>query len=217
MTRAPAAREPQTYISRQSRESGDARLTALLCGLAIDARLPSQAFQIRLHENGISTMKRSLVIFALSAVTTSCVGVVVNTAGSARDATEAALMQADRDFAVATHARGIDGWLSFYASDAIRIRYRDNMVRGFNEIRQFDLPRISDTTSTLNWEPTDAYIFRGGSIGSTTGRYWIASRTSADAGKELGTGRYVTMWRREGGRWLVIMDTGYPDPPPARQ
>ena len=216
MTRAPAAREPQTYISRQSGESGDALLTALLSGLAIDARLSSQALQIRLRENGISTMKRSLVILALSAVTTSCVGVVVNTAGSARDATEAALMQADRDFAVATHARGIDGWMSFYASDAIRIRYRDNMVRGFNEIRQFDLPRISDTTSTLNWEPTDAHIFRGGSIGSTTGRYWIVSRTSADAGKELGTGRYVTMWRREGGRWLVIMDTGYPDPPPVR-
>ncbi|HEY3112990.1 MAG TPA: DUF4440 domain-containing protein [Gemmatimonadaceae bacterium] len=161
-------------------------------------------------------MKRSLVILALSTVTTSCVGVVANTAGSARDATEAALMQADRDFAVATHARGIDGWMSFYASDAIRIRYRDNIVRGLNEIRQLDLPRISDTTSTLNWEPTDAYIFRGGSIGSTTGRYWIVSRTGAEAGKELGTGRYVTMWRREGGRWLVIMDTGYPDPPPTR-
>ncbi len=78
----------------------------------------------------VNHMKRSFVIFALSAVTTSCVGVVVNTAGSARDATEAALMQADRDFAVATHARGIDGWMSFYASDAIRIRYRDNIELG---------------------------------------------------------------------------------------
>jgi hypothetical protein len=28
----------------------------------------------------------------------------------------------------------------------------------------------------------------------------------------LGHGRYVTMWRRDGGRWLVIMDTGYPEP-----
>src|SRR5437660_10534921 len=98
----------------------------------------------------VDHMKRSFVTLALSTMATSCVGVVVNTAGSARDATEAALMQADRDFAIATHARGIDGWMSFYASDAIRIRYRDNMVRGFNEIRQFDLPRISDTTSTLN-------------------------------------------------------------------
>ncbi|PYO09136.1 MAG: hypothetical protein DMD30_06520 [Gemmatimonadetes bacterium] len=216
MSRAPVARDPQTYLSWQSGESGNPRLTALLSDL-IDSRLALEsAAQKPTEMKRVNLMKRSLVIFALSAMTTSCVGVVVNTAGSARDTTEAELMQADRDFAVATHARGIDGWMSFYASDAIRIRYRDNMVRGLNEIRQFDLPRISDTTSTLNWEPTDARIFRGGSIGSTTGRYWIVSRTGADAGKELGTGRYVTMWRREGGRWLVIMDTGYPDPPPAR-
>ena len=39
------------------------------------------------------------------------------------------------------------------------------------------------------------------------------SRTGANAGKETGRGRYVTMWRRDGGRWLVIMDTGYPEPP----
>src|SRR6266516_2104060 len=158
-------------------------------------------------------MKRSLVILAFCIAATSCVGVVVNTAGSALDATEAALMQADRDFAVATHSRGIEGWMSFYAADAIRIRYRANMIRGLDEIRKLDLPTISDTTSILNWEPTDAYVFRGGSIGSTTGRYWIVSRKAADIGKELGRGRYVTMWRREGGRWLVIMDTGYPDPP----
>jgi ketosteroid isomerase-like protein len=157
-------------------------------------------------------MKRSFVILGLCAAAIGCVGVVVNPAGSGGNATEAALMQADRDFAVATHSRGIDGWMSFYASDAIRIRYRGNMVRGFAEIRKFDLPTISDTTTTLNWEPTDAYVFRGGSIASTTGRYWIVSRKAGDAGKELGRGRYVTMWRREGTHWLVIMDTGYPDP-----
>jgi ketosteroid isomerase-like protein len=157
-------------------------------------------------------MKGSFVILGFCAAAIGCVGVIVNPAGSAGNVTEAALMQADRDFAVATHSRGIDGWMSFYASDAIRIRYRGNMVRGFDEIRKFDLPTISDTTTTLNWEPTDAYIFRGGSIASTTGRYWIVSRKAGDAGKELGRGRYVTMWRREGARWLVIMDTGYPDP-----
>jgi ketosteroid isomerase-like protein len=129
---------------------------------------------------------------------------------------ESSLMQADRDFAVATHARGIDGWMSFYAPDAIRIRYRGNMIRGFDEIRKFDQPNISDTTSILNWEPTDAYVFNGGSIGSTTGKYSVVSRRAADTGKELGSGRYVTMWRRDGGRWLVIMDTGYPSPPAAR-
>ncbi len=163
-------------------------------------------------------MKRSFVILALStlsalsSMTTGCV-VAVNTTNSASGATESSLMQADRDFAVAAHSRGIDGWMSFYASDAIQIRYRGNMVKGSDEIRKFLLPNFSDTTTTLNWEPTDAHVFRGGSIGSTTGTYSIVSRRTADAGKELGRGHYVTMWRRENGRWLVIMDTGYPDPP----
>lgn len=160
-------------------------------------------------------MNRSFAILLLGSLTTACAA-TVNTRNSPSDATENSLMQADRDFAVATHARGIDGWMSFYAPDAIRIRYRGNMIRGFDEIRKFDLPNISDTTSVLNWEPTDAYVFNGGSIGSTTGKYSVVSRRAADVGKELGSGRYVTMWRREGGRWLVIMDTGYPNPPVAR-
>jgi ketosteroid isomerase-like protein len=160
-------------------------------------------------------MKRLFVLLALAASAAAC-SVAVNTAGSsAGTPTESSLMQADRDFAVATHARGIDGWMSFYAPDAIRIRYRGNMVKGFDEVRRFDLPNISDTTTALNWEPTDAYVFRDGTIGSTTGRYSVVSRRAADAGKELGHGRYVTMWRRDAGRWLVIMDTGYPDPSPS--
>lgn len=157
-------------------------------------------------------MHRLVIAGALVALTIACA--TANTSGGTDGGapTEASLMQADRDFAVATHARGIEGWMSFYARDAIRIRYRGNMVRGYEAIRQFDLPNISDTASTLNWEPTEAYVYSGGSIGSTTGRYWVVSRRSADAGKRLGHGRYVTMWRRDGGRWLAIMDTGYPEP-----
>ena len=132
--------------------------------------------------------------------------------GIAALSTPAALMQADRDFAVATHTRGIEGWMSFFAQDAIRIKYRGDMVKGFSAIRAFDEPGIVDTTSVLNWEPTDAHVFRGGIVGSTTGRFSVISRKTAELGKELGRGRYVTMWRLENGHWLVIMDTGYPEP-----
>jgi ketosteroid isomerase-like protein len=127
-------------------------------------------------------------------------------------ATAGSLIQADRDFAVETHARGIDGRMSFYAPDAVRVRYRGNMIKGLAAVRAFDLPGIMDTTGTLNWEPSDAYVFRDGAIGSTTGKYWIASHQTGELGKELGHERYVTMWRWDGRRWLVIMDTGYPEP-----
>jgi ketosteroid isomerase-like protein len=156
-------------------------------------------------------MNRLMLLLVVAVLVGGC-GAAVNTSGWRDSATESSLMQADRDFAVATHTRGIDGWMSFYTPDAIRIRYRGNMVKGFDEIRKFDLAYISDTTNVLNWEPTDAHVFRGGDIGSTTGRYWAVKRTGTGAGTETGRGRYVTMWRREGGRWLVIMDTGYPEP-----
>jgi ketosteroid isomerase-like protein len=158
-------------------------------------------------------MKSLKVVFVL--LLAAACSTAVNTS-SAPGATEASLMQADRDFADATHRNGIDGWMSFYARDAIRIRYRANMVKGYDAVRAFDLPNIADTTYTLNWEPTDAYVFSGGTIGSTTGSYWAVSRKVETSGKELSRGRYVTMWRREGNRWLVIMDTGYPEPAPAR-
>jgi ketosteroid isomerase-like protein len=152
--------------------------------------------------------RRFCFSLSLIALASACTAAIRNTPG----ATDTTLMQSDRDFGAETHARGIEGWMSFFAPDAIRIRYRGNMVKGFDAIRRFDLPGISDSTNTLNWEPTDAHVFRGGGVGSTTGKYWIVSRKTGEAGKELGHGRYVTMWRHDGGRWLVIMDTGYPEP-----
>jgi ketosteroid isomerase-like protein len=168
-------------------------------------------------------MQRFLVILSLCALAIGCTSGTQCHPQSGRSecrrpdsaATESSLLQADRDFAAATHSRGIEGWMSFYASDAIRIRYLGDMVKGNAEVRKFDTPNISDTTTVLNWEPTDSYVFRDGEIGSTTGTYSVISRRTADTGKELGRGRYVTMWRREHGRWLVIMDTGYPQPPAA--
>ena len=126
------------------------------------------------------------------------------------------MMQADRDFAAATRARGIDGWMSFYAPDAIRIVYRGGIVRGLDAIRKLDAPYVSDPASTLNWEPLEAHVYNDGNHGVTIGRYAVISRNAGDAGKELGRGRYVTTWRRENGKWLVVMDTGYPEPAPSQ-
>src|SRR4026209_2099048 len=102
---------------------------------------------------GVCPMNRSLVILALGTLAMGCAA--ATTGGSPGTGTASSLMQADRDFADAPHARGIDGWMAFYTPDAIRIQYRGNMVKGFDAIRKFDAPYISDTTNVLNWEPTD--------------------------------------------------------------
>src|SRR5258705_1472628 len=136
---------------------------------------------------GVCPMNRSLVTLALGTLAMGCAA--AGTGGSPGVATESSLMQADRDFADATHARGIDVWMSFYARDAIRIQYRGNMVKGFDAILKFDAAYISDTTNVLNWEPTDAHVFGGGDIGSTTGRSWAGRAAGAHAGEETARGR----------------------------
>ncbi len=125
---------------------------------------------------------------------------------------EAELFQADRDFADATHAWGIDGWMSFFADDAIRIKYLGGMVKGYDAVRATDTPLISDTTITLNWQPLEAHVYKSGSVGITIGTSQVVSRLGPNKGDVAYRGRYTTLWRRDpDGRWKVIMDTGYPD------
>lgn len=127
---------------------------------------------------------------------------------------ERELFRADSDFAAATHARGIDGWMSFFDKDAIRIKYRGGMVKGYDAVRVTDTPLISDTTITLNWQPLEAHVFQDGALGMTVGTSQVVGRTGPRAGQTTYRGRYTTLWRRDAsGKWKVIMDTGYPDAP----
>lgn len=124
------------------------------------------------------------------------------------------LMAADRAFAVAAAARGLEGWMSFMASDAVRLGRMANPVRGTDAIRKADAGTFADPALRLEWTPTDAGVFDR-HLGWTVGRYEIVRRGGGGSASVLGRGRYITIWRRAAdGRWLVVLDTGAPDPPP---
>ena len=163
-------------------------------------------------------MNRSLVILATSLIfALACAPPFDMGLRPSRAAVlENQMMQADREFATATHARGIDGWMSFFAPDALRIVYGGGMVKGLERIRALDAPYVQDPATILNWEPLEAHVYSDGNTGVTIGKYSVVSRKAGDAGKELARGRYVTTWRRDNRKWLVIMDTGYPDPGSSR-
>ena len=160
-------------------------------------------------------MRKTSLFLAAALILPGCV--VVNNPGRraySQATGEQELLQADRDFADATHGRGIEGWMSFFANDAIRIKYRGGMVKGYDAVRAADTPLISDTTITLNWQPLEAQVFQYGGVGITIGTSQVVSRAGPNKGEVTYRGRYTTLWRREAdGRWKVIMDTGYPDAP----
>ena len=129
-------------------------------------------------------------------------------------AVEAQLMEADRAFARATTDRGLDGWTGSMAEDVARIDLQGAIARGPEAVRVHDARMFADPATRLAWEPTDAGVFVDGRHGFTRGKYRVI-RGGGDAGdpRTIGSGEYVTIWRRDDGVWKVILDTGAPDPP----
>jgi ketosteroid isomerase-like protein len=64
-------------------------------------------------------------------------------------------------------------------------------------------------TSKLTWTTDDAFAAKSGDMGVTWG-HW--TDTPNDPAKKTLTGRYVTVWRKDGeGHWKGLIDIGNPD------
>ena len=63
----------------------------------------------------------------------------------------------------------------------------------------------------LLWAPDGGYAASEGDLAVTTGRF-----KRVEDGKTVAEGRYVTVWRKNGGGdWKGVIDIGQPDAPPA--
>ena len=120
------------------------------------------------------------------------------------------LMQADRDFAKATAAKRLQGWMAFMAPNAVLLRAEP--LVGLEQIsagmaKDFNAPGFQ-----LNWEPTKAEFVGNGPVGYTIGRY-DAKFTGDDGKPHSAHGSYLTTWHKQpDGSWKVVADIGSPDP-----
>ena len=118
-------------------------------------------------------------------------------------------MDADRAFAKATAERRLDGWMDFYAEDAVRITPLGGKATfGHKAIRDLDARLFADASTRLVWEPTDGGAYGDGKLGFTTGRAKILAKGAGGDDEVRFEGAYVTIWRNDGGKWKVILDTG---------
>jgi uncharacterized protein (TIGR02246 family) len=124
------------------------------------------------------------------------------------------LVEADRAFAAAARARGVEGWMEFMAPDAVRLpRLGGTPIRGRDAIRLADAAIFADPARRLTWEPTEAGVFEDGRHGFTAGRYAVLERQADGRERTAFSGSYLTWWRKgPDGRWRVVLDTGAADP-----
>lgn len=123
---------------------------------------------------------------------------------------EEALMRTDREFNAATQARGVDGWVSYFASNGSMVRPK-GPITGHDAIRAAMAPSFADPDFSLTWEPEMVRLTLGGRIGYTQGRYRMTHK-GPDGKRVESTGAYVSVWQKQSdGSWQVVADVGDPD------
>ena len=124
------------------------------------------------------------------------------------------LMQADRAFARATAERRLEGFRSFLAEEVVTIRPDSPVIKGKDGLTARWAQLLTDPAMSIRWEPLDAVISDAGDMGFTVGSYEVTRSTGPDP-QLAGSGKYVTVWRRETrGAWKVVFDSGVQDTPP---
>jgi uncharacterized protein (TIGR02246 family) len=125
---------------------------------------------------------------------------------------EAELLAADRQFAAEVAAASSDrraaAWAGWFEQDGCQV-IPGQVVKGAESIASLMGPAFTTPGYMLSWDPDLARSSVDGTLGMTSGRY---TSTSLDDGKTVTRqGRYVSVWKKVDGRWLVTLDTGVPD------
>lgn len=127
-------------------------------------------------------------------------------------ALKASLIQTEADFCARARQDGIPAAFAAYAADsAVFFDVDPSAHRGPAAVRL----RFAgiDPAAVLTWTPVEAEVAASGELGYTWGTYEFRA-PGADGKERVGTGHYVTIWRRQpDGSWKFLLDTGSPNPP----
>lgn len=124
-----------------------------------------------------------------------------------RNSAQAALLQTDIEWSkAATAGKNVENILSYWADDAVVYPPGQEALAGKMAIRAYVVGSLKTPFFSISWKPSQAVVAASGDVGYTMGENEI---TFSDAkGKIVRTeGRYLAVWRREGGgSWKCVVD-----------
>jgi ketosteroid isomerase-like protein len=133
---------------------------------------------------------------------------LAGTAAAAAPEAVESLKQADLDFCQATKARGLDGWMSYFADDATGFPPDKPLINGKAALREYYSGMFARPGFQIDWRPVQADVAVSNDLGYTIGTAefeWL----DKDGKRVESTGKYLTVWKKQpNGKWLVVADLG---------
>jgi ketosteroid isomerase-like protein len=151
-------------------------------------------------------------------IVTLLVAAVVPSAGpfaSASAKTSAdTLRQLEAEFMKAAAEHGSQGYLSYYADDAVEVPNGATIIQGKMNIAK-TLGFLDQKDNHLTWTPVGADLSASGDLGYTYGNYEFRSKDK-DGKPIVDHGKYTSIWKKQrDGSWKVVLDMGNSSPEPA--
>jgi ketosteroid isomerase-like protein len=139
------------------------------------------------------------VVFAVPQATPS--------ASASTKASADTLRQLEADFMKATAEHGSQGYISYYADNAVEVPNGEGLIHGKANIAK-TMAFLDDKTNHLTWTPVGADIAASGDLGYTYGTYEFTSN-GKDGKPVVDHGKYTSIWKKQkDGSWKVVLDMG---------
>jgi len=128
-------------------------------------------------------------------------------------ATADTLKQLEAEFMKAAAEKGAQGYMSYYADDAVEVPNGAAIIQGKESIAK-GMGFLDDKNNRLTWTPVGADISASGDLGYTYGNYEFHSKDK-DGKATVEYGKYTSIWKQQkDGSWKVALDMGNASPQP---
>lgn len=128
-------------------------------------------------------------------------------------ATANSLKQLEAEFMKAAAEKGSQGYMSYYADDAVEVPNGAPLIQGKIEIAK-GMGFLDDKNNQLIWTPVGADLSASADLGYTYGTYEFHSK-GKDGKASVEYGKYTSIWKlQKDGNWKVVLDMGNASPQP---
>ena len=135
------------------------------------------------------------------------------TVSASPKATAETMKQLEGEFMKAALARGSQGYMSYYADDAVEVPNGGPLIQGKMNIAK-GMGFLDDKNNQLIWTPVGADISASADLGYTYGTYEFHSKDK-DGKPTVEYGKYTSIWKlQKDGGWKVVLDMGNASPKP---
>lgn len=128
-------------------------------------------------------------------------------ASASRKTTLETLKHLEGEFMRAAAEKGAEGYMSYYADDAVEAPNGAPPIQGKAEIAK-TMGFLDDKNNNLTWTPVGGDISSSGDLGYTYGTYQFHSKDK-EGKAHVEYGKYTSIWKlQKDGSWKVVLDMG---------